>query len=281
MFGYIKVLKGELLVREYEAYKSVYCGLCKQLGKDYSIFSRFILSYDCTFYAMLIMALKRNCNGFERKRCVCNPLKKCTYCKTASDSLSKASALSVISSYYKVIDDIQDSGFCKKAVLMIVKPFFSHWRKKAEKKYPDIDVAVKKMLDKQFEAEKNANCILDAACEPTAEMLATVLSFEGENSSQKRILYQMGYGLGRFIYLADAVDDYYKDIKKGNFNPFNSVKENKLQVMSDNLSQALAMTYDAYNLLDLKDFKGIADNIITKGLPTVQDNILKKVKGEV
>ena len=33
MFGYLQVQKSELLVREYDAYKSVYCGLCKQLGK--------------------------------------------------------------------------------------------------------------------------------------------------------------------------------------------------------------------------------------------------------
>lgn len=281
MFGYIKVEKGELLVREYEAYKSVYCALCKQLGKDYSIFARFILSYDCTFYGLLIMALDRSCDGFEQKRCVCNPLKKCTYCKTDSDCLSKAAALSVISSYYKILDDIQDSGFIKKTALKIVKPFFSHWRKKAEKRYPEIDLAVKTMLNKQFEAEKIENCLLDEACEPTAEMLATVLSLEGKDEKQQRILHQMGYGLGRFIYLADAVDDYKKDSEKGNFNPFNSIKENKFEIMKNNLSQALAMTFDAYNLLETVDFKGITDNIIIKGLPKVQEEILKKVKGDL
>lgn len=281
MFGYIKVQKGELLVREYEAYKSVYCGLCRQLGKDYSIFVRFILSYDCTFYGLMLMALDRSCEGFQQKRCVCNPLKKCTYCKTNSDSLSKAAALSVVSVYYKILDDIQDSGFAKKTVLRIVKPFFSRWRKKAEKRYPEIDFAVKTMLEKQFEAEKNENCLLDAACTPTAEMLATVLSFEGKNETEKRILHQIGYGLGRFIYLADAVDDYKKDKEKGNFNPFNSIKENKFEIMKNNLSHALAMTFDAYNLLEITDFKGITDNIITKGLPTVQEEILKKVNGEI
>ena len=54
MFGYLQIQKSELLVREYEAYKAVYCGLCRQMGKDYSVFTRFTLSYDCTFYAMLL-----------------------------------------------------------------------------------------------------------------------------------------------------------------------------------------------------------------------------------
>ena len=41
MFGYLQIDKAELKVREYEAYKSVYCGLCKQLGRDYSVFRAF------------------------------------------------------------------------------------------------------------------------------------------------------------------------------------------------------------------------------------------------
>lgn len=56
MFGYLQIQKSELLVRESEAYKAVYCGLCRQMGKDYSVFTRFTLSYDCTFYAMLLMS---------------------------------------------------------------------------------------------------------------------------------------------------------------------------------------------------------------------------------
>ena len=48
MFGYLQVQKSELLVREWEAYRSVYCGLCKQMGKDYSFLTRLSLSYDCT-----------------------------------------------------------------------------------------------------------------------------------------------------------------------------------------------------------------------------------------
>ena len=94
MFGYIRIQKSELRLREYEAYKGVYCGLCRQLGRDYSIFSRFLLSYDCTFYGMFIMSLGRSCSGFERKRCRFNPMKKCTFCKCESDSLSKASPTS-------------------------------------------------------------------------------------------------------------------------------------------------------------------------------------------
>ena len=48
--------------------------------------------------------------------------------------------------------------------------------------------------------------------------------------------------------------------------------------MSNNLSQAAASVFDAYNLLELTDFKGIIDNVILKGLPTVQAELMEKVK---
>ena len=49
MFGYIRVNKPELKVKEFEIYNAVYCGLCREMGKSYGIFSKFCLSYDMTF----------------------------------------------------------------------------------------------------------------------------------------------------------------------------------------------------------------------------------------
>ena len=277
MFGYIRIQKSELLVREYDAYKSVYCGLCKQMGRDYSVLSRFILSYDCTFYAVFLMSLRRSCGGFDKGRCRFNPLKKCDFCKCEDDALSKAAALSVVLAYYKLEDNINDSGFFKRLGCRMVRPFFSRWRKKALKRYPELDEYARDMMTAQEKAEQNPECGLDLAADPTATMLANVMALEAENEAQDRIYRQIGYGLGRFIYLIDAADDFNDDMKSGSFNPFRNT-ENRFEVMDNNLSQALAMVFDAYNLLNLVDFKGITDNIILKGLPSVQAEILRKVK---
>lgn len=282
MFGYIKIHKEELLVREYEAYKSVYCGLCKRMGKEYSFLSKFILSYDSTFYAMFLMSQNYKCTGFERKRCTCNPLKKCTFCKGGEEALSKAAALSVILAYYKLVDDIQDSGFFKRTAVKIIKPIFSHWRKKAAKRYPQIDIFAKEMLYSQFEAEKDADCCLDMAAEPTARMLSNLFTIETEDKSLKKVYEQLGYQLGRWIYLIDAADDLQDDIKKQNFNPFLLLDEQERNKENYRiiLSRCLAQAYDAYNLIDIIDFKGILDNIILKGLPLTQERVLKGEKGE-
>ena len=87
MFGYVRPQKSELRVREYEAYRAVYCSLCRQLGKSYGMFARMTLSYDCTFFALWLMALHKKCLGFREGRCVVNPLKKCGACIGGGDEL--------------------------------------------------------------------------------------------------------------------------------------------------------------------------------------------------
>ena len=283
MFGYLQIHKDELKVKEYEAYKSVYCGLCKQLGRDYGFLTRLILSYDCTFYAILLMSLKRSCTGFSDGRCKFNPLKKCKFADCKDNAYSKASALSVISAYYKVVDDIDDSGFFKRIALKIVKPFFGRRQKKAARRFPKIEIIVSEMMKNQKAAENDELVTIDKAANPTAKMISDLAALEGGNDLQKRVLSEFGYQIGRWVYLIDAADDYEKDKKSGNFNPFIKADINDKDYINSVLSQSLARAYDAYNLLDIIDFKPIIDNMMLYGFPNKQNAVLnnrQEVKNE-
>ena len=279
MFGYLQIEKEELLVKEFETYKAIYCGLCKQMGKDYSFWTRVTLSYDCTFYAMLLMSLNSSCSGFRRGRCTCNPLKSCNFAYSKNDDYSKAAAFSIITVYYKIIDDINDSGFFKSLLFRMAKPFISHQRKKAKKRYPRIDEYVGDMMQRQAEIEKDKNSSVDISADPTAVMLGKILAEDGKDEIESRVLYEFGYNLGRWIYLIDAADDIEKDMKSHNFNPF---VENDTKADSDlicvTLNQCLARAYDAYILLDIKPFKGILDNMMLRGFPKMQNKITSKNK---
>ena len=283
MFGYLQIHKDELKVKEYEAYKSVYCGLCKQLGRDYGFLTRLILSYDCTFYAILLMSLKRSCTGFSDGRCKFNPLKKCKFADCKDNAYSKASALSVISAYYKVVDDIDDSGFFKRIALKIAKPFFGRRQKKAARRFPEIENIVSEMMKNQKAAENDELVTIDKAANPTAKMISDLVALEGGNDLQKRVLSEFGYQIGRWVYLIDAADDYEKDKKSGNFNPFIKADINDKDYINSVLSQSLARAYDAYNLLDIIDFKPIIDNMMLYGFPNKQNAVLnnrQEVKNE-
>ena len=281
MFGYLQIQKSELLVREYEAYKAVYCGLCKQMGREYSFLSRFALSYDCTFYAMLIMSLKRSCSGFDNGRCRFNPLKKCQFAHVNDDAYSKSAALTVILAYYKLKDDISDSGFFKRIGARLLLPFFSHWRKKAAKRFAYLDEAAAQMMASQLALEGKDNPCLDETAHPTATMLAAVLRHEGEDEATRRVLSELGYQLGRWIYFMDAADDLEKDIKRGSFNPFKNLQTDDLQGYQTQLmNHSLARAYDAYNLLNITDFKGIMDNMLLYGFPARQNAVVHHTSEE-
>lgn len=283
MFGYLQIQKSELKIREYDAYKAVYCGLCKQLGKDYSFFSRLILSYDCTFYAMLLMSVSRSCTGFIRKRCTCNPLKKCNFALCKSNSYNKATALSVITAYYKLKDDIADGRLFKKIWSYIFLPMLSHWRKKAVKKhgYAELDKIVSNMLSMQIEDENSDSSTIDTSAHPTALMLAKVFESEADTENDKRVYYEFGYHIGRWIYLIDAADDLQKDIKNKNFNPFVRANRTDYNYIQSVLNQSLARAFEAYNLINITDFKGIFDNMLLLGFPAMQNKVVSKLKTEV
>lgn len=288
MFGYIRVDQANLLGKEYEAYKGIYCSLCKQLGKDYSVFARFILSYDCTFYAMLALDLAPTPPCYRQGRCRFNPLKKCHYAESDTKALSLAAALSVISAYYKLMDNLHDSPWYRRLVWHLIQPFFSNWRKKAAKRYPEIDDSVKKMMENQWRAEDDPGCILDQAAEPTAVMLGEMCALLTEqidlrqnldNQRAKRILSATGYFIGRWIYLIDAADDYQKDQKEHNFNPFllPSVTAAELApYMKASLNHALSEALLSYGLLEKGRYDSIIQNVLTVSCVNIQNKIIDK-----
>ena len=287
MFGYVRVDRANLLGKEYDTYKSIYCALCKQLGKDYSVFARLILSYDCTFYAMLILSLADKDPTFYNARCRFNPIKKCAYAKTDSKALSLAAALSVSSAYYKLRDNLADSPWYKQIGYRMLQPFFASWRRKCEKKYPRMVEILKNMMEQQLAVEKDPACHLDMAADPTAKMLSEVcglipdevrLRTRIDPEKVKRILSAFGYFFGRWIYLIDAADDYEDDVRHGRFNAF------ALADYGDQLAQQVTMTLNhclseallSYGLLDKGIFDSIILNVLKSACVNIQTDIVKR-----
>lgn len=266
MFGYIRIAKPELKVKEYEMYKAVYCSLCRSLGKHYGILSRFTLSYDFTFLALLDMSLKEGCDCIERKRCAFNPLKKCNYCKSDT-GLEMPSAAAMIMTYYKLLDNIADEKGFKKLGFLLISPFFKSANKKACKKYPELEKIISEYISTQNRLEKENCTELDRIADPTAKALSRILMLCSEDTVQKRILERLGYCLGRFIYILDAACDLEDDIKKGSYNV---LKNEKKESIKDRVVPQLYFCVNeagkAFELLDIKKYKTILGNIIYLGL---------------
>lgn len=270
MFGYIRAEKPELKVKEFEMYKAVYCTMCRKLGRSYGILSRFTLSYDFTFLALLNMSLKGGCECIERRRCPFNPLKKCNYCKS-DESFEMPSAAAMIMLYYKLRDNVADEKGIKALGYRLLLPLFSSAHKKAAKSFPMIEEAVAEYIGEQNALEK-ANCSsLDEACDPTAKVLSKILMLCSDDITEKRVLERLGYCIGRYIYLLDAACDLKEDIEKNRFNVLKAdLQGEPLEYAKKRTEPQLYFCVNeaakAFELLDIKKFKNILGNIIYLGL---------------
>ncbi len=277
MFGYIRACKPEMRIKEFEMYKAVYCSLCKELGKAYGPFARLTLSYDFAFLAILNMSLKKDGCTLSKKMCTCNPLKKCQYLDDRSD-LSMPAAAAMIMLYYKLLDNIDDEKGIKRIGYRIVKGVYSSAHKKAAKQYPEIEYIFAEYIKGQKKLERENCQSADAAADPTAKALSAVFEICSDDDMEKRVLSRMGYCMGRYIYLLDAACDLLEDIKKDSYNPLKSYAEDKdylKNMIVPQLYICAAEVAKAMELLDIKKFKNILDNIIYLGL---EDTLKKELK---
>ncbi len=287
MFGYVRPLKPELLVREYSQYKAVYCQLCRVLGQEYGPLARFALSYDCAFYAMAALSVSGAKPQEDRARCVMNPLKACTYLPAPGDSYQKASALCVLLTYHKLRDNLLDQGFFRSLGSRLLLVFARPMAKKAEKRFPWLAAAAQKAMEAQRQAELEL-AGPDQCAQPTAQLLEQVFGqLAGCSEKLRPALESFGYFLGRWVYLMDAADDLAQDLAEGSFNPFiarlglqgtKKLEGEQRRQAEESCNAALNATAArlvlAMNLIPLGDFGPIIENVVTKGLPEVQREIL-------
>lgn len=284
MFGYVQMYKPELKMREYEQYRGVYCSLCKQLGRRYGAFLRLGLSYDLTFLALLSMALKPACVGFSQSRCSYNPMKKCLACES-TDALEKAADITALMVYYRAQDTLEDEGFFKRLKVWLTMPFLRRYHKKAKALLPEIDRELSQMMQRQREVEAAKTASIDAAAEPFAMLLQYLCSELSTDERQQAVLSRLGYCLGRYVYLADAIADLREDGRRGRYNPFilnrrlnlndTAAVEETERYAADVLRHCQAECIAAYNLLDIYHFDGILRNILQEGITAV----VEKQKG--
>ena len=278
MFGYIKIYQPELKVAELEHYRGVYCALCRTLAKRYGLFAQWSLSYDFTFLALLQLSLSQDCPGFHKKRCPYHPLKKRSCC-CSHTALDNAADAAVLLTYHKLKDTIADSGFFKSFLARLLLPFAAADRRRCQKHHPDWDEKVTECMDKQRKVEQAHSPSPDEAAEPTAELLSFLFSVTELDPSQARVLARLGYCMGRWIYMADALDDREHDRKTGNYNPLlaaagttadgDAVRVRAIASLNGSLAECKA----AYELLNICRFDGILRNVLEWGMPSVQQQL--------
>ena len=273
MFGYVKPYKPNLLVKEYEFYRATYCGVCRSMKKHTGALSNALHSYDSVFLAMLRMLyIDENEISAKKRRCVAHPMK-------AKPMLSDNSALEYtarafgILTYYKLIDDIKDEALLRRMARSLLRPIFAGAKNRAALR--EISELCREKLAAIDELEAAGERSVDKPANLFGEILGGIFS-EGLEGADKLVTYQVGLHLGRFIYSADAAEDYERDRVSGSYNPYVLLYDGAELTAENRASIKCALLLEcrelesAINLLpfgNLKTIENIISNIIYEGLP--------------
>lgn len=284
MFGYIQPDIPYLYFKDATLYKALYCGLCKSIGRSCGQTARFGLSYDMTFLSALLHNIKNTDVTIEKQRCAANVFTRRPM--ALDDGITKTVAcLNTLLTYYKLTDDILDEHKGR-----ISRAFFKRGYKKAKALHPDAAGIVKARMAELFELEKAGCASLDMAADPFGLMIADLSDYcLGESATE--YTRKLFYGVGKWVYLIDALDDYDKDVKKKNYNPFVSAYKapTKDEMLAKNREEVdfVFKSVFAENAECLKNIKfyfntDLTDNIILRGMPASTRKVMcgchKKVK---
>ncbi len=274
MFGYIGIDKPEMRIKDFQTFQGYYCGLCRTIAEKYGNLPRFLLSYDCAFLYLLLASLHAEPEQRYAKRCPVSPFKKKPYVKDRWAAY--AAAVNVLLGVQNLLDKKKDAkSIAGGAAACALAGAY----KKAKAAYPETAESIEKNLALLQKEEQAGEADLDKAADAFARLLGEVFAGAG---LQTRILYELGYHIGRWIFFIDAFDDRERDRKKGTYNPFIKKfgnREEEAKKSADfNLKSAVHGAVLAYDLLDIEKHKEILDNILYRGLAKRTTQVLNKEK---
>lgn len=232
MFGYVVVNKPEMKVKDFDLYRSYYCGLCRELREKYGIAGQISLNYDMTFVILLLSGLYEPPVKKGTTRCIVHPVMKQVVRK--NEITEYAADMNLLLTYYKCMDDWADE---KKILRLIYAKFLEKGDKKAETAYFEKSQKILSLLKQLSEWEKAGEKDIDRMSGCFGRIMEEIFVYRKDN--WEPVLRRMGFYLGKFIYLLDAYDDVEKDAETGNYNPFS--EEYIMEGFEEHVRQLLLM----------------------------------------
>lgn len=278
MFGYVRPSVRDLPEEELDRFRAMYCGLCHTLSRRYGQAARFILNYDFTYLAILLSDGTAGAQGAGR--CYTSPIKKRPFLEPTA-AMELAADESVILAYWQLRDGVEDhawaSGLKYRAGARLLESAY----KRAAALRPEFDQAVRRQLQLLSALEQAKDPSMDRAADSFAVLLSSAAE-ELTDPVRKRIMEQILYHLGRWIYLIDAADDLKKDAAAGSYNPLPMRYQLPGDTLTDTARQELAQTLDssiramaaAFELWDFGQYDPIIESTVYQGLYAVGTAVL-------
>lgn len=214
MFGYVMPSLQALPEEEANRFRRAYCGLCHTLGQRYGTAARFILNYDFTFLAILLSDPEEGETG--NARCPASLLRRREFTQSSA-ALELAADESVILAYWQLRDGAADHGRFHGLKYRGASKLLESAYRRAAAARPDFDGKTRRQLTLLDHLEAERCPSMDQAADTFAVLLQSAAQ-EVRDPIRRRVLEQLFYHLGRWVYLVDAADDLKRDAISGNYN---------------------------------------------------------------
>ena len=275
MFGYIVTNQPELKMKDFDMYRSFYCGLCRELKRKYGISGQISLNYDMTFVVLLLNGLYEPPVQKGTTRCIIHPVIRQTVRRT--EITEYAADMNLIITYYKCMDDWKDE---KKLLRLGYAKLLEGNNKKTETAYREKTDRIVSLLSQLTEWENAGETDIDKMSGCFGKIMEEIFAYRKDN--WEPTLKRMGFYLGKFIYLLDAYDDVEKDRANGNYNPFSEdyIMEGFDDKVYGILTMMMAETCREFEKLPIIRYGDILRNILYSGVWCRFQAIRKKRKEE-
>lgn len=261
MFGYVIANCKTLSEAERARFKALYCGMCKTLHVRHGNLSRFTLSYDMTFLALVLSALYEPVEQSGTEKCAAHPFKAHDY--SVNPYMDYAVDMNIALAYHKCADNWQDD---RNILYAGAKLALAGAYQKVKAAWPDKCKAIEEWMEGIRRIESAGIEEIDPPMNLTGKMLGTIFQYGDDYWSDD--LFRMGDGLGKFVYFMDAYDDLKKDVRRKKYNPLKSMMNQAdfEQICKDGLMMMAADCADAFEQLPVVKDADLIRNILYSGV---------------
>lgn len=261
MFGYVVMNKPEIRFKDFDLYRSFYCGLCRELREKYGISGQITLTYDMTFVVVLLSALYEPPTQKGTTRCVIHPV--CRQPVRKNVATEYGADMNVLLTYYKCMDDWEDE---KKFAALGYGKILQRKNNRLSRQYPEKAEKIRKLLEKLSQMEKAGETDIDKMSGCFGQIMEEIFAWKKDVWEDS--LRRMGFYLGKFIYILDAYDDVEKDVKNGNYNPFAEkyIMKGFDEQVRQLLIMMMAQTCREFEKLPIIKYTDILRNILYSGV---------------
>ena len=270
MFGYILPDKPNLYMKDYALYRAFYCGLCHQIGRCQGQCMRLTVNYDVTFLSILLHGLSQEELPMRKQACILNPFRKKPVVGE-TPTLRNMAYLNALLVDFKCRDDVADGG---KKGRKALRGLIARRVRQARKALPEVADVLDRAHLEQCKVEAALPDNWHVAADPFGEAVRRIIQllagkyYIGE-------LGMVGYLLGQYVYLLDAIDDYDADGKKHQYNPLRlrygaDTKRTLLaehgEELRSEVDALIALVKDNYQRIPVFCTEGIITNTLWMGL---------------